>query len=154
MKITSPAFEDGSVIPTQYTCKGQNISPPLNIADVLREAKSLALIMHDPDAIPVVGFDFTHWLVWDIPASTSKISANSLPIGAVQGLNHTKNESKQNSYIGPCPPAGSGSHHYHFKLYALDKTLGLPPTNNREQMEAAMQGHILEQSKLTGLFGE
>jgi len=109
------------------------------------EAKSLALIMHDPDA---VSGDFTHWLLWDIPASTDVLAANSFPVGAVQGNNGTG----KSGYIGPCPPAGTGTHHYIFELYALDTNLGLQTDVNRQQLEQAMEGHVLAEAKLTGLF--
>lgn len=144
--LVSQAFLDGSILPTQHTCKGQNTSPPLNITGVPSNAKSLALIMHDPDA---VSGDFTHWLIWNIPVSTQTIAANGLPIGAVQG----QNGSGQNQYTGPCPPAGTGTHRYMFELYALDNTLGLEPGANRDQLQRAINGHIVGQHTLTGLFG-
>lgn len=144
MQIISPAFREGAAIPVQYTCKGQNVSPPLNIVDAPKDAKSLALIVHDPDA---VSSDFVHWLVWDIPADNGNIAANKVPVGAVQGLNGAQ----QTKYMGPCPPAGTGTHHYMFELYALDKSLGLPAQTNHEQLKQAMEGSILAQNTLTGL---
>ncbi len=145
LKITSPVFADGASIPAQYSCKGQNTSPPLGISGVPAGAKSLALIVHDPDA---VGGDFVHWSAWDIPTLTVNIAANSLPAGAVQG----QNGSGRNKYMGPCPPAGTGTHHYLFELYALDKTLDLKPGSSRDQLKQAMSGHTLTQHTLTGLF--
>jgi Raf kinase inhibitor-like YbhB/YbcL family protein len=143
MQLTSPAFNTGDSIPTQYTCKGENISPPLNIVDVPKDAKSLALIMHDPDA--PVG-DFLHWLIWDIQPSTQSIGAGSMPVGAVQGpTGFGKNE-----YGGPCPPAGTGTHRYIFELYALDTSLGLSPDSPRKKLEDAMKGHVLQHCMLTG----
>lgn len=97
LKVASSAFADSAPIPAQYTCKGQNINPPLSILGVPAGAKSLALIMHDPDA---VGGDFVHWTIWDIPASTENIAANSVPAGAIQG----QNGGGRNKYMGPCPP--------------------------------------------------
>jgi hypothetical protein len=144
MRLTSPVFNNKENIPEQYTCKGQNISPPLNILGVPENTKSLALIMHDPDA---VNGDFVHWLVWDIPANTETIAANSVPIGAMQGVNGMGN----NSYFGPCPPAGTGTHRYMFELYALDTTLGLDSNSSREQLESALKDHILDKYTLTGL---
>src|SRR3989338_3483122 len=146
LKLTSQVFAEGAPIPVQYTCKGQNINPPLNIMGVPPQAKSLALIMHDPDA---VSGDFVHWLVWDIPASTETIAVNSLPAGAIQGLN----SSGKNQYMGPCPPAGTGIHRYMFELYALDTNLGLPAGSSRAELEKVMQSHILAKHTLTGLFG-
>jgi Raf kinase inhibitor-like YbhB/YbcL family protein len=144
LKILSTAFKNGEDIPTQYTCKGDNISPPLNIVNIPAQAKSLALIMHDPDA--PVG-DYVHWLVWDIQPSTLSIGANSIPVGAVQGITSFN----KNEYGGPCPPAGSGTHRYIFELYALDMPLGLPPNTTRDKLVDAMKGHIVEQTALTGL---
>lgn len=143
-QLTSPAFTEGGVIPKQYTCKGDNISPPLLIADLPEETKSLALIMHDPDAI---NGDFVHWIVWDISPKTQSINANSVPVGAVQGLNGFG----KNSYSGPCPPKGTGTHRYIFELYAIDTSLGLDPHTPRERLEDTMREHLLAQSILTGL---
>jgi Raf kinase inhibitor-like YbhB/YbcL family protein len=143
MHLTSPAFSNGDAIPAQYSCKGENISPPLNIGDIPKEAKSLALIMHDPDA--PVG-DFLHWLMWDIQPSTQSFGAGGVPVGAVQGPTGFN----KNQYGGPCPPAGSGTHRYIFELYALDLSLGLSPDTPREKLQDAMKGHILQQATLTG----
>lgn len=143
LEIISPVFRNGAPIPPQYTCKGQNVSPPLTFMDVPKKAQSLALIMHDPDA--PVG-DYVHWTIWDIATNTEMIAANSVPVGAIQGLN-SNNESK---YMGPCPP--SGTHRYIFALYALDKTLGLPGSTTRDQLIKAIEGHIIEKHALTGTF--
>ncbi|MDO8592130.1 MAG: YbhB/YbcL family Raf kinase inhibitor-like protein [bacterium] len=145
IRLASPVFNEGAQIPAAYTCKGQNINPPLSITGVPASSKSLALIMHDPDS---VSGDFVHWLAWDLPASTTTIGPNSSPSDAVQGFNGRG----QSGYTGPCPPAGTGVHRYIFELYALDKTLGLPPTTNRDQLQKAMAGHIIAQHTLTGLF--
>lgn len=145
LKLFSQVFRDGAAIPVQYTCKGQNVNPPLNIMGVPAGVKSLALIVHDPDA---VGGDFVHWTVWDIPTSTETITVNSVPTRAIQGLN----SSGKNGYMGPCPPAGTGIHRYMFELYGLDKTLGLPGDTDRDELKKAMEGHILAQHTLTGLF--
>jgi Raf kinase inhibitor-like YbhB/YbcL family protein len=142
--LTSPAFKESEEIPKQYTCKGDNVSPPLNITGVPSGTKSLALIMHDPDAI---GSDFTHWLMWDIPTNTKAIAANSVPVGALQGSNGYDNT----SYAGPCPPAGSGTHRYIFELYALGNTLNLTSAASRGDLQEAMKDHVLAQSTLTGL---
>jgi Raf kinase inhibitor-like YbhB/YbcL family protein len=146
LQLISPAFRDNARIPVQYTCKGQNVNPPLNIFGVPSQAKSLTLIMHDPDA---PGGDYLHWLVWDIAADTETITTNTLPPGAVQG----RTGFGDNKYGGPCPPAGTGTHHYIFELYALDTALGLDPGSSREKLQEAMKAHTLDQAKLTGLFG-
>jgi Raf kinase inhibitor-like YbhB/YbcL family protein len=143
IQIISPAFRKGGSIPVQYTCKGQNVSPPLNILNGDPAVKSLALIMHDPDA--PVG-DYVHWTMWDIPTSTETIAANSVPTGAIQGLN----SNNQNKYMGPCPP--SGTHRYLFELYAVDKVLSLPANTTRDQLKQAMDNHILDQDVLIGTF--
>lgn len=145
LALASQAFADGTSIPAQYTCKGQNINPPLSIMGVPAGAKSLSLIMHDPDA---VSGDFVHWTMWDIPAPTESIAVNTVPAGAIQGING----GGKNRYMGPCPPAGTGTHRYMFELYALDKTLDLKPDTSRDQLQKAMEGRIIAQYTLTGLF--
>jgi Raf kinase inhibitor-like YbhB/YbcL family protein len=144
MQITSPAFKNSGVIPTQYTCKGDNVSPPLNIINVPEDAKSLALIMHDPDA--PVG-DFVHWTMWDMAARTQSIGANSVPVGASQGLTGFNTS----GYGGPCPPNSTGTHRYIFELHALDTTLNLDSNTTRDKLEDAMKGHIIEKVQLTGV---
>jgi hypothetical protein len=145
MQLTSPAFNDNEMIPTIYTCKGQAINPPLAIAGVPAEAKSLALILHDPDA---PSGDFLHWIVWNILPETNEINEDSVPPDAVQGMN----TAGSNKYAGPCPP--SGTHHYKFDLYALDDMINLPGSTSREDVESAMASHVLARSTLTGLFGQ
>lgn len=144
MQILSSAFKHGETIPEQYTCRGQNINPQLIFVDVPTGTKSLALILHDPDAL---NGDFVHWLIWDIPISANSIASSNLPVGAVQGQNGVGS----NKYIGPCPPAGSGTHRYMFELYALNFSLNLKPDTNRQKLEEAMKGHVIEQATLTGL---
>lgn len=144
LQLISSAFKDNEAVPEQYTCRGQNINPPLNIVGKPEGTKSLALIMHDPDA---VSGDYVHWLMWDIPPGTDTIAANSVPVGAIQG----PNGSGDNKYTGPCPPAGTGTHHYKFDLYALNTTLSLNPKTNREDLVKALEGRFLAQSTLTGL---
>lgn len=143
--LSSSAFQDGKPIPASFTCKGDNSNPPLNIIGTPTDAKSLALILHDPDA---VSGDFTHWLMWDIPSSTNGINAHSVPVGAVQGPNGIGD----NQYMGPCPPAGTGTHHYIFELYALDTILNLPPQTTREELQKAIADHTIAKSQLVGLF--
>lgn len=146
LQLVSAVFREGAVIPPQYTCKGQNVNPPLNILHPPSGTQSFALIMHDPDA---PSGDYLHWLLWDIPPSTENISVNSVPVGAMQGYNG----SDKVGYMGPCPPSGSGIHRYLFELYALDKMLGLRRDTSRQDLEAAMKNHVLDKSTLTGVFG-
>ncbi|MCL4358482.1 YbhB/YbcL family Raf kinase inhibitor-like protein [Patescibacteria group bacterium] len=143
MKITSPNFENNNFIPSKYTCDGQDINPELEIKSVLADAKSLVLIVDDPDA---PGGDWVHWLVWNIDPKTALIKEKSVPIGAVVGLNSFG----KNSYGGPCPP--SGAHHYHFKIYAIDTTLNIASSSRKINLEESMAGHIIGQGEIIGLY--
>lgn len=140
MKITSPAFKHNEYIPAKYTCEGEDINPELSISDIPEGAKSLALIMDDPDAPMGV---WVHWVVFDIPV-TARIEENSVP--GKLGITN----SGRKDYHGPCPP--SGTHHYFFKLYALDARLNLKEGVSKGQLEKAMQGHILDKAELIGLY--
>jgi len=144
MQLTSPAFAHNSPLPVDYTCKGRAVSPPLAIHDVPETAKSLVLIMHDPDAAQ--GKDFLHWSVWNINPDTTEIAENSLPPGAAQGTNDWSSV----TYGPACPPAGSGLHHYMFDLYALDTTLNSANGAGLEELEIAMKDHILAVAQLVG----
>ena len=143
MKLTSPNFENNSLIPPKYTCQGLDISPELEISDVLEDAKSLALLVDDPDA---PSGNWNHWVIWNIPANTKIIPENVGAKFAVQGNNSWPKQ----SYGGPCPP--SGSHRYFFKLYALSQPLDLPPTANKADLEKAMQGLIIDEAQLMGTY--
>jgi Raf kinase inhibitor-like YbhB/YbcL family protein len=144
MKIASPAFENNTNIPSKYTCDGENISPALLMSDVPEEAKSLALIVDDPDA-PAAG-GFVHWVVLNIDPAQTKIEENSFPQNSIVGTN----SAGQKAFASPCPP--SGTHRYFFKLYALDAKLDLASSAKREDVEKAMAGHILDQAELIGLY--
>lgn len=146
--LTSPAFTDGAAIPSKYTCDAgpTNPSPALAWKDVPAGTKSFALILHDPDA-PLAG-GFTHWVLYDIPPSTS-----SLPEGFQPGSVGVSGNSgfRRAGYGGPCPP--SGVHHYHFMLSALDvATLGLPAGATKADVEKAMEGHVLGKTELVGTY--
>jgi Raf kinase inhibitor-like YbhB/YbcL family protein len=145
MKISSPAFQEGGAIPEKFSKNGQNVNPELQIGGAPAEAKSLALIVDDPDA--PVGL-FTHWLVWNIDPKTTKIGENSLPKGAVQGTNDFPGQ----RYDGPQPP--SGTHRYYFKIFALDRTLDLKPGAKRREVDAAMKGHVIGQGELMGKYSK
>ncbi|HLC61436.1 MAG TPA: YbhB/YbcL family Raf kinase inhibitor-like protein [Candidatus Nanoarchaeia archaeon] len=142
MHLTSSAFKHNGTMPSEFTCDGSNINPPLSITGVPANAKSLVLIVDDPDA--VVGV-WDHWVVFNINPSISEIKQDTQPQG-VAG----KNSGGRNSYQGPCPP--SGTHRYFFKLYALDATLNLPEGSTKKQVEPVMQSHILTKSELIGLY--
>ena len=141
LSVKSSAFEAGKLIPKKYSCDGQDINPPLTIEGVPKQAKTLVLVVDDPDA-PSGTFD--HWIVWNIPTSTSKIGENTVP--GMEGLN----SARQRGYMGPCPP--SGTHRYFFKVYALDTELSLGVGSKKKDVEKAMQGHILAKGELIGLY--
>lgn len=143
MNLQSPAFQNQASIPALYTCDDQDVNPPLQISEVPSEAKSLVLIVDDPDA---PRGDWVHWLLWNIDPATAEILENSVPTGAVQGLTDFGN----NEWGGPCPP--SGTHRYFFKLYVLDTILDISASNKKTDLEAAMKNHILEQTQLIGLY--
>ncbi len=147
MKISSPAFKHNQSIPENYTCDGANINPPLQISEAPKQAKSLVLIMDDPDVPKFVREDglWVHWLVWNIDPKTTLIPENTPAIGVV-GIN-TRG---LNAYGGPCPP--DQEHRYFFKLYALDIVLKLDSSSDKNQLEQAMLGHIIEQTELIGLY--
>src|SRR3972149_8261445 len=143
LKLTSSAFANNASIPITFTCKGSNTSPPLEITGTPDGTSSLALIMHDPDA---VGNDFTHWVVWNIAPGTSTITQSKLPTKTKEGLN----DAGRPGYFGPCPPAGTGAHRYQFELFALDTSLQGGHQIKRADLEAMMSGHILDHTVLTG----
>lgn len=142
MLMESPAFENHASIPEKYTCEGENLSPPLIFKETSAKAKSLALIVDDPDA-PHGTFD--HWIVWNIPIETQ-----SLAEGAKVGV-MGKNGFNVNTYKGPCPPPGK-PHRYFFKLYALDVVLELAPGSSKKHLEDAMEGHIVDKATLVGTY--
>jgi Raf kinase inhibitor-like YbhB/YbcL family protein len=143
LTLSSPAFNNQQFIPAKYTFQKIEFNPPLKIEGVPAKAKSLALIMDDPDA--PMG-TFVHWVVFNLPVDTKTIEEGKLPVGAQLGMNSLH----QNSYVSPSPPPGK-VHHYHFKLYALDQQLNLSAGIKKAELEKAMQGHIIEQATLTGL---
>ena len=141
LTVKSTAFESNKLIPKKYSCDGNDINPPLSIEGVPKEAKTLALLMDDPDA-PSGTFD--HWVVWNIPRSTVKIGENTVP--GTEGIN----SARQRGYLGPCPP--SGTHRYFFKVYALDTELNLGDNSSKKDVEKALQNHILAKGELIGLY--
>jgi Raf kinase inhibitor-like YbhB/YbcL family protein len=149
MHLTSPAFENGAEIPARYTCEGRDISPPLTWSGVPKEARSLVLVVDDPDAPDPKEPKTTwvHWVVYNLPPSTTGLAegVKALPQGARVGLN----DWKRAAYGGPCPPVGR--HRYFHKLYALDAVLGLDrPT--KAQVENAMKDHVLGHAQLVGTY--
>ncbi|MHB9156077.1 MAG: YbhB/YbcL family Raf kinase inhibitor-like protein [Endomicrobiales bacterium] len=140
MKVTSPDFANNGFIPERFTCEGDSVNPTLLPEDIPPGAKSLALIVDDVDA---AGGGFIHWIVYDIPL-VSRIEEDSIP--GTQGTS----SAKRKNYAGPCPPAGT--HHYYFKLYALDAALDLPEGTPKDDVVKAMQGRIIGQAELVGLY--
>ena len=152
MKVTSSAFQQGGSIPAQYTCEGQDISPPLSWSAVPANAKSLAMIVDDPDAPDPAKPQrvYVHWVLYNVPIQTTSLGENAsksgLPKGAVQGKNDWGNA----SYGGPCPPIGR--HRYFFKLYALDTMLTGLNAATKADLERAMKGHIVDSGELMGTY--
>lgn len=143
MNITSADFSEGGAIPSDYTCDAAGLRPNIRISGVPVETKSLAIVLHDPDA---PSGTFVHWIVWNIdPAATEITSADPLT-GAVQGLNGAG----KRGYFAPCPP--TGTHHYIFTLYALSDKLTISASSDSTDLETAMQENILAQASLTGLY--
>jgi Raf kinase inhibitor-like YbhB/YbcL family protein len=142
LTVTSASFKNNGDIPSKYSCEGAEVSPPLQISGIPANAKSLAIILHDPDA-PMEG-GFTHWVVWNIEPANNKIAENFK--GADQGFNGLN----KTGYKGMCPP--SGTHHYHFMVYALDAKLTLDKSTNKALLEKSMQGHVVAQGELVGLY--
>jgi Raf kinase inhibitor-like YbhB/YbcL family protein len=153
LTITSPAFSDGGEIPRVHTCDAEDTAPELRWSGVPAGAKSLALILDDPDA-PDPGapkMTYVHWVLYDIPPTATGTpagagSAEARALGAREGTN----DWKRRGYGGPCPPIGR--HRYFFKLHALDRVLGDLGDGTKLEVEAAMRGHILEQATLMGTY--
>ena len=150
MHVTSTVFHEGGTIPQKYTADGKDVSPPLGWSGSPAGAKSFALICDDPDA---PGGTWTHWLLYNLPADHHEVAEaipphDTLSNGAHQG----KNSFGKIGYGGPSPPKGK-PHRYFFKLYALDAKLELPPGASKQQLEQAMQGHVLDRGELVGKYG-
>jgi Raf kinase inhibitor-like YbhB/YbcL family protein len=143
IRISSTAFTHTGPIPAKYTCDGLDVSPPLTFENVPPEAKTLALIVDDPDA---PAGTWVHWVVWNIDPATKEIKENSLPTGAQEGMS----DFRKRGYGGPCPPGGT--HRYFFKLYALDTTLTLGPNTTKALLEQAIKRHIVAQCELIGKY--
>lgn len=145
MKITSTAFENNQPIPEKYTCDGSDINPPLKFEETPFNAASLVLIVSDPDAPSKV---FTHWLIYNMPPSTLQILENQVPPNSMQGIT----DFGKTGYGGPCPP--SGTHRYFFKLYSLDVILNLLEGASKEEVQNAIEDHIIDQAELIGTYSK
>jgi Raf kinase inhibitor-like YbhB/YbcL family protein len=143
MQLSSPDFEYQAEIPEVYTCQGFDVNPELAVKNIPDGTRSMALIVDDPDA---PAGTWVHWVVYNIPADQFKIEPNSVP--GEQGIN----DFGRADYGGPCPP--SGTHRYFFKIYALDRKLSFDAAPTKQELEAAMQGHILGQAEWMGQFSK
>lgn len=150
LTVTSSSFSDGDMIPPKFTCDGGDVSPQLTVSAPPAGARSLALIVDDPDA---PAGSFVHWVAFNLPAGL-----RDLPEGAsarlenMQGAVQGKNDFDRTGYGGPCPP-GRKPHHYVFRVYALDSMLQLPEGATRSEVAGAVKGHVLAEGKLVGLYG-
>src|ERR1043165_1896577 len=140
--VTSKSFKPNGAIPRKFTCEGRGISPPLKVENIPAGTKTLAITLHDPDA-PLDG-GFTHWVIWNINGEKKKIKRN------FKRGEMGPNTLGQHSYKGMCPPLGI--HHYHFKVYALDTKLDIDKNSYKEMLEKKMQGHILAEGELVGVY--
>lgn len=150
LKITSSVFKDGGEIPAKYTCQGNDVSPPLAFSGVPDGAKSLVLIVDDPDAPDPKApkMTYVHWVAYDLPPDTKELTEGikSLPAGTRDGIN----DWKRTGYGGPCPPIGR--HRYFFKLYALDLQLGAIDKPTKDAVLKAMHGHVLAEAQVVGTY--
>lgn len=142
MKLTSPAFNEGATIPMKYTHDGGDVIPPLRFSNVPHDAKTLALVVDDPDA-PVGTWD--HWVVWNIPPTTTGIDEGHIPDGIVG-----RNSWRKNAWGGPNPP--DREHRYFFKLYALDENVDLTAEATKADLERVMDDHILAETELMARY--
>lgn len=147
LELTSPAFDDGEPIPEQHGYETANVGPPLSISGVPDAAESLALVMDDPDAVDPAGMIWDHWVVWNVPTDV-EIPAGWDPSedGAVEG----ENDFGETGYGGPAPP--DGEHTYEFTLYAVDTTLDLAEGATKDELERALEGHVVDEAELTGTY--
>jgi hypothetical protein len=154
LTIRSPAFGEGAEIPTRHTCEDENVSPPLEWSGVPPGAKTLVLVVDDPDAPDPAAprTTWVHWVLYDMPPSTAGLAGGvaraALPAGTLQGVN----DWKRTGWGGPCPPIGR--HRYFFKLYALDVALGDLGTPAKAQVEKAMKGHVLAHAQTMGTYAK
>ena len=144
MQIKSDAFKNGGMIPVKFTCEGPNISPPMTFIDVPKEAKSLVLMVEDPDA---EAKPWVHWMVFNIPPDAKGFEENSIAKGAQQGLCNGNTL----GYEGPCPRYFKGIHHYRLCLFAIDQLLNLPAASEKEDVMRAMDSHVIDKALITGI---
>jgi len=146
LKLESSAFLDGEEIPRKHGYKNGNVRPQLTINGITSNTQSLVIIMDDPDAQAAVGKIWVHWVIWNIDPNINEISESLIPSNALEG----KTDFGEIGYGGPAPP--DKRHTYFFKLYALDTKLDLGKGSSKQQIENAMESHILEKTTLTGTY--
>ncbi len=144
LQVTSQAFIEGGIIARKHTCDAENVSPPLTWSGAPPGTQSIALIADDPDAS---AGSWVHWVLFDLPGETTALPEGVKGIG-IEGIN----DFRKLGYGGPCPPRGK-PHRYYFNVYALDTGLGLKPGASKRDVERAMQGHVLAQGVLMGMYG-
>ena len=151
LKLVSPAFAAGQSIPRTYTCEGEDRSPPLAWSGVPAAAKSLALIVDDPDAPDPAAprMTWVHWVVYNSPPQTTSLAEGASSGGLPAGAAEARNDFGRLRYGGPCPPIGR--HRYFHKLYALDTVIAGQPAD-KAALEAAMRGHVLAEAQLMGTY--
>lgn len=143
--VTSPAFADNTPIPAEYSCKGRNVSPPIRWQNIPSGTQSLALVVDDPDAPSGL---YVHWVVTGIPPATTEIGEGPLP----QGATVSQNSAGKAEYFGPCPPAGTGVHHYRFQLYALSKPVTVAPTTPAPEATRTIASASIADARTVGLY--
>jgi Raf kinase inhibitor-like YbhB/YbcL family protein len=138
--VECPEFNQNGHIPLQYTCDGENINPPVEISNIPADAKTLALIMEDPDA---PSGTFIHWLLWNFYPQDKIMEKTSFGVSGINSFGRT-------GYAGPCPP--SGTHRYYFKVFALDRELTIVAGEDKKSLLEAMEGHVLATGELMGRY--
>jgi hypothetical protein len=150
MQIRSSAFENNEMIPIVYTCEGENLSPPLSWSGVPESAKTLALVVDDPDAPSGI---FTHWVLYNLPLTPPNLEEDaSLSDRLSEGLREGFNSFGKQGYGGPCPPRGGGEHRYYFRLYAINQELSFKGRVTREQLLNMIEGKTVAEAVLMGRF--
>jgi Raf kinase inhibitor-like YbhB/YbcL family protein len=145
IEVSSPAFESGATIPKRHTGEGEDVCPPLEWSSLPQGTKEIAIICDDPDA--PTQKPFVHWVLYKIP-----VAQKGLPEGGIQGALEGINDFGERGYDGCMPPQGHGVHHYHFKVYALDTELDARVGLRKDDLLAAMEGHVLDEGELVGTY--
>lgn len=145
MQVKSEAFDAEKAIPRKYSQENGNVSPPLTWQGAPANTREFAIICEDPDT---PGYQpWIHWLVWGIPGDRTSVRE-----GDVSSFKEGKNSNGRTEYSGPLPPPGYGEHHYHFRVFALDQHVGLEVGANRDDLLKAMEGHVIDQGDLVGIY--